>query len=45
MAMETLRCQSPKLAHKELGMIFIAYNLIRALMVEAGPFMPGPGNA
>jgi len=36
MAMETLRCQSPKLAHKELEMFFIAYNLIRALMVEAG---------
>jgi hypothetical protein len=36
MAMETLRCQSPKLVHKELEMFFIAYNLIRALMVEAG---------
>lgn len=36
MAMETLRCKSPKLAHKELEMFFIAYNLIRALMVEAG---------
>jgi hypothetical protein len=36
MGMETLRCKSPKLAHKELEMFFIAYNLIRALMMEAG---------
>ena len=36
MGMETLRCKSPKLAHKELEMFFIAYNLIRALMIEAG---------
>ena len=35
MGMETLRCKSPKLAHKELEMFFIAYNLIRALMIEA----------
>jgi len=36
MGMETLRCKSPQMAHKELEMFFIAYNLIRALMVEAG---------
>ncbi len=36
MGMEALRCQSPKLVHKELEMFFIAYNLIRALMNEAG---------
>jgi hypothetical protein len=42
MAMETLRCKSPKLAHKELEMFFIAYNLIRALMVEAGAIYEVP---
>jgi hypothetical protein len=36
MGMEVLRCQSPKLLHKELEMFFIAYNLIRCLMAEAG---------
>ena len=36
MGMEVLRCKSPKMVHKELEMFFIAYNLIRALMVEAG---------
>jgi hypothetical protein len=36
MGMEALRCKSPKLVHKELEMFFIAYNLIRALMMEAG---------
>ena len=36
LGMETLRCKSPKLAHKELEMFFIAYNLIRAWMTEAG---------
>jgi hypothetical protein len=33
--MEVLRCQSPALLHKELEMYFIAYNLIRCLMVQA----------
>jgi hypothetical protein len=42
MAMETLRCKSPQLAHKELEMFFIAYNLIRALMVEAGAIYDVP---
>jgi len=36
MGMEVLRCKSPKMAHKELEMFFIAYNLIRVLMTEAG---------
>jgi hypothetical protein len=36
MGMEVLRCKSPKLVHKELEMFFIAYNLIRGLMAEAG---------
>ena len=36
MGMETLRCKSPKMVHKELEMFFIGYNLIRCLMVEAG---------
>jgi hypothetical protein len=35
MGMEVLRCKSPGMVHKELEMFFIAYNLIRALMVEA----------
>jgi len=35
MGMETLRCQSPKMIHKELEMFFIAYNLIRCLMLRA----------
>ena len=35
MGMEVLRCQSPKMIHKELEMFFIAYNLIRCLMIEA----------
>jgi len=36
MGMEVLRCQSPQMLHKELEMFFIAYNLIRCLMVDAG---------
>lgn len=36
MGMEILRCQSPRMLHKELEMFFIAYNLIRCLMVQAG---------
>lgn len=35
MGMEVLRCQSPKMVHKELEMFFIAYNLMRALVAEA----------
>lgn len=35
MGMETLRCLSPKMVHKELEMFFIAYNLIRCLMLDA----------
>jgi hypothetical protein len=35
MGMEVLRCQSPKMIHKELEMFLIAYNLIRCLMVQA----------
>src|SRR5439155_25735981 len=36
MGMEVLRCQSPKMIHKELEMFFVAYNLIRCLMIQAG---------
>jgi hypothetical protein len=36
MGMETLRCLTPAMAHKELEMYLIAYNLIRCLLVEAG---------
>ena len=35
MGMEVLRCQSPKMIHKELEMFFIAYNIIRCLMLQA----------
>jgi len=35
MGMEVLRCQSPKMIHKELEMFFIAYNLMRCLMLQA----------
>jgi hypothetical protein len=35
MGLETLRCQSPKMIHKELEMFFIAYNLIRSLLAQA----------
>ena len=35
MGMEVLRCQSPDMIHKELEMFFIAYNLIRCLMIQA----------
>ena len=35
MGMEVLRCQSPKMIHKELELFFIAYNLIRCLMLQA----------
>lgn len=35
MGMETLRCLSPGMVHKELEMYFIAYNVIRCLMAEA----------
>ncbi len=36
MGMEALRCQSPQMVHKELEMFFLAYNLIRCLMLQAG---------
>ena len=36
MGMEVLRCKSPRMLHKELEMFFIAYNLIRSLMAQAG---------
>jgi hypothetical protein len=35
MGMEVLRCHSPKMIHKELEMFFVAYNLIRILMLQA----------
>src|SRR5260370_1425097 len=34
LGMEVLRCKSPQMLHKELEMFFIAYNLIRCLMVQ-----------
>ena len=42
LGMEVLRCKSPKLLHKELEMFFIAYNLIRCLMAEAGAIYEVP---
>ncbi len=42
MGMETLRCKSPGMVHKELEMFFIAYNLIRALMAQAGSLYDVP---
>lgn len=35
MGMEVLRCQSPRMIHKEVEMHFIAYNLIRCLMTRS----------
>jgi len=42
MGMETLRCLSPAMAHKELEMYLIGYNLIRCLAVEAGALHDRP---
>lgn len=42
MGMEVLRCQSPALLHKELEMFFIAYNLVRRLMAQAGVMHDAP---
>ncbi len=36
MGMEVLRCKSPQMVHKEVEMFFIAYNLIRCLILQAG---------
>jgi len=35
MGMDVLRCKSPEMIHKELSMYVIAYNLIRALNLQA----------
>ncbi len=42
MGMEALRCKSPQMAHKELEMFFIAYNLIRVLMAQASALYQVP---
>src|SRR5215469_13060491 len=42
LGMEVLRTQSPKMLHKELEMFFIAYNLTRCLMAEAGAIYDVP---
>jgi len=36
LGMDVLRCKSPQMLHKELEMFFIAYNLIRCRIVQAG---------
>ena len=35
MQMDVLRCQSPQLVEKEVGVFLLAYNLIRATMAQA----------
>lgn len=42
MGMEALRCKSPQMAHKELEMFFIAYNLIRGVMAQASALYDVP---
>ena len=42
MGMETLRSLSPAMAHRELEMYLIGYNLVRCLMVEAGAMHDRP---
>jgi hypothetical protein len=42
MGMDVLRCQIPERVHKELEMFFIAYNLIRGLMVQASVLHDAP---
>ena len=42
MGMETLRCLSPKMVHKELEMFFIAYNFIRCLIADAAQVHHAP---
>jgi len=42
LGMETLRGLTPRMLHKELEMYFIAYNLLRALMVEAAALYDVP---
>lgn len=42
LGMERLHCLTPRMLHKELEMYFIAYNLLRALMVEAAALYDVP---
>jgi hypothetical protein len=35
LGMDVLRCKTPEMVRKEIGMTLAAYNMIRALMVEA----------
>jgi hypothetical protein len=42
LGMEHLHCLTPRMLHKELEMYFIAYNLLRALMVEAAALYEMP---
>lgn len=42
MGAEVLRCQTPEMVHKELELYLLAYNLMRALMVEAGALYDCP---
>jgi Transposase DDE domain len=42
MGLEVLRCKSPGMLHKELEMFFIAYNLVRCLMAQAGTLYDAP---
>jgi hypothetical protein len=40
MGMEQLTCRTPGMVHKELTMYLLAYNLVRALIVEAARLYP-----
>lgn len=42
LGMDILRCKTPEMIHKELAMYQIAYNLIRALMLEAASRYDAP---
>lgn len=42
MGMEVLRCKSPAMAHKELEMYLIGYNLVRCLMAESASLHEKP---
>jgi len=42
MGMETLHGNTPRMVHKELEMFLIAYNMIRALMAQAGALYEVP---
>jgi len=42
LGMEALRCKSPAMVHRELLMLFVAHNLVRAVMAEAATTHAAP---